>query len=178
MPCQDRLASKHPLLDGWLTALPSFLKRSWQQNASDQMAYLSGKDFQKLSAERPGSAQIFWIWHFDTPKRRHSGRFRRELTGFCRFGVLHDRLDVAVFHGGLLPVAFDDLEGHRHPAVSGATAAARTRTYCQRPTHHIHQFSTTTTLIWLQFVCSQKKPYMHSELVSQPERSRGRRLSR
>lgn len=42
----------------------------------------------------------------------------------------------------------------------------------------ITSISTTTTLVWLQFVCRQKKPYMHSELASQPGRCRGGRLSR
>lgn len=59
-------------------------------------------------------------------------------------GVLHDRLDLTVFHGGLLPVASDELGGYGLPAVSGAAAAARMRTYCQTQTELIHQVNTTS----------------------------------
>lgn len=53
-------------------------------------------------------------------------------------GVLHDRLDVTVLHGGLLSVAFDEPEGQGRPAVSGAAAAARMRTYCQRQARQLN----------------------------------------
>lgn len=65
-------------------------------------------------------------------------------------GVLHDRLDVTVLHGGLLSVAFDEPEGQGRPAVSGAAAAARMRTYCQRQGR---QFNATTAP--LPSVCSR-----------------------